>query len=233
MRTAAILPIKSFGAAKQRLSPLLGGGSREALAQAMFSDVLGPLRKVEGLDAIIVVSANPGVEAAARGDGVTVVTDRSESGQSDATNVGIRHALAAAYERVLLVPGDTPLLCPREIDALLALGQADEPQVVIVPDRHGSGTNALMISPPDAFQPSFGPDSLGRHIALAREAGLKHSVEDVPSLSHDVDTPDDLSALADALEERRAVAPMTRGALRQLDRLRASRFSAEPEALEV
>ena len=90
-----------------------------------------------------------------------------------------------------------------------------------------------MISPPDAFQPSFGPDSLDRHVALAREAGLKHSVENVPSLSHDVDTPDDLSALADALGERRAVAPMTRGALRQLDRLRASRFSAEPEAIEV
>jgi 2-phospho-L-lactate guanylyltransferase len=233
MRTAAILPIKSFGAAKQRLSPLLGGGSRQALAQAMFSDVLGSLRKVEGLDAIIVVSANPGVEAAARGDGVTVITDPSESGQSDATKVGIRHALAGAYERVLLVPGDTPLLCPKEVDALLALGQADEPQVVIVPDRRGSGTNALMISPPDAFQPSFGPDSLDRHVALAREAGLKHSVENVPSLSHDVDTPDDLSALADALGERRAVAPMTRGALRQLDRLRASRFSAEPEAIEV
>ncbi len=86
-----------------------------------------------------------------------------------------------------------------------------------------------MISPPDAFRPSFGPDSLNRHVTLAQEAGLKHSVEKVPSLSHDVDTPDDLSALADALEERRAVAPMTRGALRQLDRARASRFSPEPE----
>ena len=104
-------------------------------------------------------------------------------------------------------------------------------QVVIVPDRHGSGTNALMISPPDAFRPSFGPDSLNRHLTLAQEAGLKHSVEEVPSLSHDVDTPDDLGALADVLEERRAVAPMTRGALRQLDRVRTSRFSAE--AVEV
>jgi 2-phospho-L-lactate guanylyltransferase len=233
MRTAAILPIKSFGAAKQRLSPMLGTGSRQALAQAMFTDVLGSLRKVEGLDAIIVVSANPGVEAAARGDGVMVVTDPAESGQSDATMVGIRHALASGYNRVLLVPGDTPLLCPRELDSLLTRGEDDELQVVIVPDRHGSGTNALMISPPDAFQPSFGPDSLNRHVRLAQEAGVSHSVEDVPSLSHDVDTPDDLSALADALEERRAVAPMTRGALRQLDRMRASRFFTEPEAVEV
>jgi 2-phospho-L-lactate/phosphoenolpyruvate guanylyltransferase len=162
---------------------------------------------------------------------VTVMVDPAESGQSDATVVGIRHALASGYDRVLLVPGDTPLLCPAELDSLLASGEADGMQLVIVPDRHGSGTNALMISPPDAFAPSFGPDSLDRHILLAQQAGLRHSVEDVPSLSHDVDTPDDLNALADALELRRAVAPMTRGALRQLDRARASRFS--PETVEV
>jgi 2-phospho-L-lactate guanylyltransferase len=229
MRTAAILPIKSFGAAKQRLSPMLGTGSRQALAQAMFSDVLGSLRKVERLESITVVSADPAVDAAARGVGVTVMVDPAESGQSDATVVGIRHALAAGYDRVLLVPGDTPLLCPEELDSLLARGEADRMELVIVPDRHGSGTNALMISPPDAFHPSFGPNSLNRHVTLAQEAGLKHSVEEVPSLSHDVDTPDDLSALADALEVRRAVAPNTRGALRQLDRARASRFAAEPD----
>jgi 2-phospho-L-lactate/phosphoenolpyruvate guanylyltransferase len=104
-----------------------------------------------------------------------------------------------------------------------------------VPDRHGSGTNALLISPPGAFNPSFGPDSLNRHVTLAQESGLRHSVEDVPSLSHDVDTPDDLSDLSYALEGCRAVAPMTRGALSQLDRARASRFTvdAAAQALEV
>jgi len=232
MRTAAILPIKSFGAAKQRLSPLLAGGARQALAQAMFSDVLSSLRKVERLDTITVVSADATVDAAARGHGVMVVDDPSETGQSDATMLGIRHALVSGFDRVLLVPGDTPLLCAAEIDALLARGESDGMQVVIVPDRHGSGTNALMISPPDAFRPSFGPDSLNRHVTLAQEAGLKHSVEEVPSLSHDVDTPDDLGSLAILLEGRRAVAPMTRGALRQLDRVRSSRFSAA-ETIEV
>jgi 2-phospho-L-lactate/phosphoenolpyruvate guanylyltransferase len=235
MRTVAILPVKSFVAAKQRLSPALGVGARQALAQAMFSDVLGSLRKVERLDAITVVTADAAVDAAAHGNGVTVIEDPAESGQSDATMVGIRHAIASGYERALLVPGDTPLLDPAELDALLDRAEADGMQVVIVPDRHGSGTNALMISPPGAFRPSFGPDSLNRHVTLAQEAGLKHSVEEVPSLSHDVDTPDDLSALSSKLEERRAVAPMTRGALMQLDRSRASRFAHDdvPQALEV
>jgi 2-phospho-L-lactate/phosphoenolpyruvate guanylyltransferase len=129
---------------------------------------------------------------------------------------------------VLLIPGDTPMLDPVEIDALLARAEDDGMQVVIVPDRHGTGTNALLITPPDAFEPSFGPESLQRHLSAAQEAGLGHSVEEVSSLLYDVDTPDDLAVLASLLEDRRACAPLTRGALRQLDRLRTSRrFAAE------
>jgi 2-phospho-L-lactate/phosphoenolpyruvate guanylyltransferase len=236
MRTAAILPIKSFVNAKQRLAPALGTGARQALAQAMFSDVLSSLRKVERLDAVIVITADATADAAARGHGVMVVADPTESGQSDATAVGIRHAIAAGYERVLLVPGDTPLFDVAEIDSLLARGEVDGIDVVIVPDRHGRGTNALLITPPGAFKPSFGPESLNRHVTLAQEAGLKHSVEDVPSLSHDVDTADDLDAMALLLEERHGVAPLTRGALRQLGRSRASRFARQddvPQAVEV
>jgi 2-phospho-L-lactate/phosphoenolpyruvate guanylyltransferase len=213
MRTVAILPIKSFAAAKQRLSPMLGLGARQALAQAMFSDVLGSLRRVRRIDGIMVVSADPAVDVAARGNGVTVVADPVESGQSDATTIGIRHAVESGYERVLLVPGDTPLLDPPEVDSLLERGESDGMQVVIVPDRHRNGTNALVISPPEALPPSFGPGSLSRHLELAQEAGLKHRVEQVPSLSHDVDTPDDLGALSAALELHRDAAPMTRGAL--------------------
>src|SRR5919204_3406612 len=123
MRTVAILPVKTFGAAKQRLSPALGGGARQALAQAMFSDVLGSLRKVERLDSVMVVTSDPAVEAAAHGVGVTVVQDPAERGHSDATIVGIRQALASGYDRVLLVPGDTPLLDPVELDALLRRGE--------------------------------------------------------------------------------------------------------------
>jgi 2-phospho-L-lactate guanylyltransferase len=229
MRTVAILPIKSFTAAKQRLSPALGSGSRQALAQAMFSDVLSSLRKVERLETVAVVTGDPAAEAAAHGDRIAVVHDALEAGQSAAAGLGIKHAMALGFDRVLLVPGDTPLLDPVEIDALLAHSESDGMQVVIVPDRHGTGTNALLITPPDAFKPSFGPDSLHRHLSTAQEAGLMHSVEEVPSLLNDVDTPEDLAVLAALLADRRACAPLTRGALRQLDRLRASRRFAHQD----
>lgn len=180
----------------------------------MFTDVLSTLRHVPGLAEIAVVTADRVAESAAFGRRVTVLRDSAQAGQSEAALIGIRHALAAGYERVLLVPGDTPLLQPSEVTALIAGTEA----VVIVPDRHGTGTNALVLSPPDAIEPSFGPGSLARHVALAEGAGVSHRVEEIPSLALDVDTPDDLAELAEALDARRGQAPSTRGALRQLDR---------------
>ncbi|HEX6712932.1 MAG TPA: 2-phospho-L-lactate guanylyltransferase [Thermoleophilaceae bacterium] len=214
MRTAAILPVKSFGAAKQRLGSLLGAGSRHALAQAMFQDVLASLRKVEAIEQIVVVASEPSVEFAAD-DQVELIEDEIRDGQSPAAVTGIRWAVASGFERVLLVPGDTPLLSAAELDALLA--NAPE-EVVIVPDRHGTGTNGLLLRPPTAIEPSFGPDSLQRHVAAAEAAGVAHRVERLPSLVFDVDTSEDLAVVAEAIESSRAVAPRTRGALRQLDR---------------
>ncbi|HEY1277253.1 MAG TPA: 2-phospho-L-lactate guanylyltransferase [Thermoleophilaceae bacterium] len=213
--------MKSFGAAKQRLAGRLGMGSRQALAQAMFSDVLASLRHVEGLDAIAVVTADRVAEAAALGGGVQVLRDPDEAGQSAAALIGIRYAQASGFERVLLVPGDTPLLAPAEITELLERAAERGLGVVIVPDRHGTGTNALVLSPPDAIEPSFGAGSFERHVAAARAAGLANAVDLVPSLMFDVDTYDDLSELSAELAERRGKAPLTRGALRQLDRSRA------------
>ncbi len=217
MRTIAILPVKTFTAAKQRLSGRLGAGSRQALAQAMFSDVLAALRHVPGLDAVAVVTADRVAETAALGGPIRILRDPEMAGQSEAARIGIRHALDAGFDRVLLVPGDTPLLDPAELARLLERG----PGAAIVPDRHLTGTNALLLAPPDAIQPSFGPGSLARHTAAAEEAGLDWSIERLPTLMLDVDTPDDLAELAGALELRRGKAPSTRGALRQLDRAHA------------
>jgi 2-phospho-L-lactate/phosphoenolpyruvate guanylyltransferase len=213
-RTIAILPVKSFGAAKQRLADMLGAGSRQALAQAMFSDVLSTLRRVPGLDEIAVVTGDRAAESAASGGRVTVLHDSAQSGQSDAALIGIRHALEAGFDRAVLVPGDAPLLEPDEIARLIGGARG----VVIVPDRHATGTNALVLWPPDVIEPSFGPDSFARHLAAAEAAGVPHRVEQVPGLALDVDTPDDLAELAAALEARRGHAPSTRGALNQLER---------------
>jgi 2-phospho-L-lactate guanylyltransferase len=219
VKTLAILPVKSFGAAKQRLAESLGAGSRQALAQAMFTDVLTALRRTHELDGIAVITSDRVAESAAGGRRVLVLPDTVQAGQSQAALIGIRHALAEGFDRVLLVPGDTPLVEPGDLAGLLARNGRG---VVIVPDRHGTGTNALVLTPPDAIEPSFGPDSRARHVALAEEADVPHRVEEVSALALDVDTPADLAALSSELELRRGQAPSTRGALRQLDRAGAA-----------
>src|SRR6476619_5948509 len=105
MRTAAVLPVKKFGSAKQRLASALGAGSRQALAQAMFMDVLAALRRVNGLEKIVIVASEPNVEFAADHQ-VVLLEDELQDGQTPAAIMGIRWALGEGYERVLLVPGD-------------------------------------------------------------------------------------------------------------------------------
>jgi 2-phospho-L-lactate guanylyltransferase len=207
VRTAAVLPVKSFTRAKQRLGEAVGGDERQELAAAMVADVLAALSKVPQLDDIVVVTAEALVA-----DDVVIVDDPEEAGQSAAAARGIDVALVRGAERVVLVPGDCPALDPDELGALLAARAG----VVIVPDRHGTGTNALLLEPPGIMPPSFGPGSFARHAALARAAGAAVKVRELPSLSLDVDTPDDLAALRAALGARGDAAPRTRAVLDRL-----------------
>jgi 2-phospho-L-lactate guanylyltransferase len=216
MSVVAILPIKTFADAKQRLAVELSPGPRRALAEAMFSDVLIALRRARSIDNIVVVSADHGAQRIAGGHGAEVLEDATP-GHSAAAVVGIVHALETNIERVLLVPGDCPLLDPKELDALVAR-PVPARSALIVPDRHGTGTNALLLTPPAALKPAFGPDSCRRHVEAAQAEGSTPEVVDVPSLALDVDTPDDLAALRAALERSHGGAAHTRGMLNQLTR---------------
>jgi 2-phospho-L-lactate guanylyltransferase len=214
MRTAAVLPVKSFGRAKQRLDGAVAQPERGELAAGMVGDVLAALGDVAGLDQVIVVTAEPRAAAAAREAGAQVVHDPVEAGQSAAAALGIAAALSGGAERVVLVPGDCPALDPSEVAALL--DGFDGAGVVIVPDRHGTGTNALRLTPPDVIEPAFGPGSFARHAALGAAADATVRVAMAPSLELDVDTPGDLAALRDALAHHPDAAPRTRALLERL-----------------
>jgi 2-phospho-L-lactate guanylyltransferase len=208
MRTLAILPVKRFGLAKQRLAERLGPEQREALAQAMVTDVLGALVISRRLDGVLVITDEPSVVALAEPLGATIEPDRRDAGQSAAVAVGVEHALRNGFERVLMVPGDCPALDRDELDALLDK-HAESPSVVIVPDRHGTGTNALLLAPPDVIAPAFGPGSFERHRELADAAGVRCAVARPATLLIDIDTPADLAALLAGPRQR---APRTRAA---------------------
>ena len=219
MRTLAILPIKSLGAAKQRLASELDPPTRRALVEAMFCDALVALRRVRGLDGILVVTRDHNAQRIAGGYGAEVAED-ADRGHNAAAAAGIARARALGVDRVLLVPGDCPLLDAAEVDELIER-PAGARSILIVPDRHGTGTNALLITPPDALPPSFGVGSHERHRREAAAAGLEAHTAPVGSLSLDVDTPEDLAAVEERLAHTRGGAAHTRGMLRQLARARA------------
>lgn len=219
MTTVAILPIKSLDAAKQRLRDELDSSPRKALVESMFSDVLVALRRCKHVDEVLVVSKDHQVQRIAGGYGA-MVADDEDRGHNAAAARGIERARELGMDRALLVPGDCPMLNPQEIDALLER-PVRAPSVLIVPDRHGSGTNALLLTPPNALPTFFGPGSHDRHVREADAAGVNAETVEVPSLALDIDTPEDLAALQDTVAATRGGAAHTRGMLSQLMRSRA------------
>jgi 2-phospho-L-lactate/phosphoenolpyruvate guanylyltransferase len=215
MRTAAVLPVKTFPRAKQRLGGAVEGPARHELAAAMVDDVLDALGRVAALEVVIVVTAEPAAAAAASRAGAVVVHDPHEAGQSAAAALGVAAAVERHAERVLLVPGDCPALDAAEMDAVLGAARPAR-SVVIVPDRHGSGTNALLLCPAGVIAPAFGAGSFARHAALAAAAGASVQVAGLPSLALDVDTPGDLAALREALGAHERGAARTRAVLGRL-----------------
>jgi 2-phospho-L-lactate guanylyltransferase len=218
MRTAAILPVKHFSRAKQRLGASVPDPLRLELAQAMVGDVLTALRDCPAIDCTIVVTREPTVARAAAYIGAIVLDDTAEDNQSAAVALGLQRARADGIERALCVPGDCPALDPQELELLLSAGESDTSSVVIVPDRHGTGTNGLLLTPPGAIAPSFGPGSCERHLELAHAAGIPCRIVRPSSLLLDIDTGEDLAALrerllADLPDESWCGAPRTREVL--------------------
>jgi len=211
LNATAVLPVKRFAEAKQRLAPGMGASHRAELAAAMLADVLEAIAAARSIERTVVVTSEPRAAELANRAGAELIADPDEGGHSGAALAGIARARELGAECVVLLPIDCPLLAPRELERLLT--GMPERYVGVVPDRHGTGTNALALAPPDAIEPSFGEGSCARHVAAARAAGVPHGVEELPSLALDLDTPADVVALTMALERDRGRAKRTARAL--------------------
>jgi 2-phospho-L-lactate/phosphoenolpyruvate guanylyltransferase len=223
MRATAIIPVKRFGQAKQRLLATLDRPQRASLVKAMLADVLSATTGAEQVERVIVVTAEGRAEriALAHAQRVTtpieVLQEQGDRGHPEAAILGIVRAKSHDASCVALLPGDCPLLDSAELGE--ALDRMRSGRVAVVPDRHGTGTNALLMSPPDAIAPGFGPGSRERHTDRGERAGFEVVVEPLDSLSLDVDTPEDLDAMAAALQSDPKRAPATAAALAGLGRI--------------
>jgi len=211
LKATAVLPVKRFAEAKQRLAGGMGASRRAELAAAMLEDALEAIAATRSIERTIVVTGDPRATEISTVLGATVLPDPDQGGHSGAALAGIESAIELGAHAVVLLPIDCPLLASRELERLLT--GMPERYVTVVPDRHGTGTNALALAPPKAIEPAFGEGSCARHVAAAREAGVPYAVEELPSLALDLDTPADVVALTMALEREPKRARRTAKAL--------------------
>ncbi len=192
--TTVVIPVRSLEGAKSRLGAVLDAEERRDLVERLLIDTVVAALATPGVVDVLVVSPDPEVLAVASTAGARTLTQRSRG-----LNTALQEARAeVGADRVLVLPADLPTVTPSDIAQILAAGDAaGRPSVVLAPDRHGRGTNALLLDPPDAIDPAFGGDSRAGHAWLASSADIAF-VEVAGLLELDLDTPDDL-LLAEAL----------------------------------
>jgi 2-phospho-L-lactate guanylyltransferase len=188
---ALLLPVKLRTNAKQRLAPLLPPEDRQALMSAMIEDGFAAARAATAPARIYVVTADPGIAARAQGFGWTVLHETTQTSESASVDAASRLCEADGVTALLRLPLDLPVVTGADIDAVFA-ADAD---VVIVPSRDGTGTNAILRRPPTLFASHFGPDSLPKHTAAAQRAGARLVLLANRNIGMDVDDEADLRAL--------------------------------------
>ncbi|WP_428028955.1 2-phospho-L-lactate guanylyltransferase [Ancylobacter sp.] len=190
----AVVPVKPFALAKQRLAPEFAPTFRRRLARAMLCDVLAAVGGARTLAGFAVITADPEAGQLAQHYGGRLLVEQHPAGLNPAVMAAAAVLAAQGCAGMLVVPGDIPTVTSAEIDALVAL-HAASPAVSLVPAHDGLGTNALLVSPPQAMNVCFGPLSLSRHRAGARALGIVPQVHDparFPGFARDIDTPGDL-----------------------------------------
>jgi 2-phospho-L-lactate/phosphoenolpyruvate guanylyltransferase len=206
-----LVPLKALAEAKGRLAPWLAPLERRLLAIAMFEDVVAALLAVPELQRPVVVSPDREVWLRAEALGCGVVEEpRGGSG-------GLNAALSLAAARggadgLLVVAADLPLASAGGLERVLEAG--GRAPAVVVPSRDGGGTNVLAWGEAASFAPRFGPDSAARHLAVPGAVRV-----DEPGLALDVDTVEDLRAVAGRLDPAGVTARRLRD-LRLDERLR-------------
>jgi 2-phospho-L-lactate/phosphoenolpyruvate guanylyltransferase len=213
LHTTAIVPVKGLSVANGRLDGLLSETERKRLAEALFLDLIVKLPRSRSIDDLLIVTADESIARQARWFGHMVLLEDSDEGHSEAATAGAHAAMAEGAGRVAMLPVDCPMLDVDELDA--HVGRSPR-TVLIVPDHHGTGTNGLVLTPPDIFIPAFGPDSCARHVSRARASGISFALDWIDSMAIDLDTPEDFSLLRDKLLLDPQPAPRTAQVLWEL-----------------
>ena len=196
---AILIPVKEFCEAKKRLAPHFSSADRAALAEAMCEDFFGVVAATRCVDRVFVVSKEPGALVRARERGWETILETQQISESDSVDAASQYCAAQGVKALLRLPIDLPLAEPRDIEAVFRKfdEKSDEkfdgaPAAILIPSRDGTGTNALLRTPPGLFPSRFGPNSFALHLAEAERCGARICVLRNARLELDVDELEDL-----------------------------------------
>jgi 2-phospho-L-lactate guanylyltransferase len=196
----AIVPVKPLQRGKSRLSGVLNVEERTALNRFLLSNTLEVLAAVPEIEHALVVSRDPQALAIAREHGARTVQEQGASHLNIALTRATMVAISHSVQGVLILPADLPLLTTGDVTEMIKKA-VDPPVVVITPDRHRQGTNALLISPAGLIQYDFGPESFEHHCGRARKVDARLEICELSSVALDVDLPEDLELVGFELAE--------------------------------
>ena len=201
MKPWVILPVKEMAGAKQRLASLLSPAERIALMQVMLRDVLMALAAAQGLAGIAVVTLDPWAQALAEAHGARIITEGAGEGHTGSVTAAASVLQAEGVAAILTLPGDVSAVKTPEVEALIA-ATTIPPAFIIAPAHDEQGSNAILMSPPNAVKLRFGEDSYFPHLASARAAGITPQILRLPGIAMDIDHPADIARFAGIPEAR-------------------------------
>lgn len=173
---------------------MLSDDERATLNRRFLEQTLDTLRNTPEVSQVLVISRDPAALAVARQFGARTI---HEDGTPNLNSALARATLLArqyASRGVLILPADLPLITKEDLSYFLEF-VGKPPCVVISPDRHDNGTNALLVSPGGIITYDFGQGSFQRHCDAAIKAGASLQVVRNERIMLDLDTPDDLEML--------------------------------------
>ncbi len=190
----AIVPVKPLGKGKSRLAEVFTQEERVTINRHMLSNTLRTLVAIPEIEHVLVVSKDQAALSLAREEGARTVQENGDPDLNLALERATIVAKTYATRGILIIPADLPLITSEDVYAMLE--RVGEPPVVVVaPDRHLRGTNALLVCPAGLIEYEYGTDSFRRHCQLAKEVGARLEICELPSLALDLDLPDDLNIL--------------------------------------
>jgi len=199
--TCAIVPVKALAQAKRRLAPVLPDAARRRLVLAMLEDVLAAVARTESIERVLVVTPDASAASLAESRGAVIVPEPGAGGLNAAVESAIAFAVSCGLGQALVLPADIPLATPGELTSLIA-SRRSRPGVTLAPSHDSDGTNALLLAPPNAIAPCYGPGSYVQHMSQAMARQIDVNVLHLAGVARDIDVSADLAVLSAAVPAR-------------------------------